>query len=820
MQFNRLALPALIAVALSLALGLSLGLPSTEGLGTDGELPPSPTMALDAEITDGPCADIDATHFAGIGESFQVAVCVSLPGNVDPIAAFNFNLVYDDTVIAAPELTTSPPSLDDNPDANSGGTTFSSPSLGGGWDCTGGVGAFPRGDANPASGPGNGKAYSGGCSSAAGPNQLTAGSGFRALSVVTFDVVATTSASSALSFATVDGASVIGDSLSELGSCNPVVDVAMMCFGAQFIVGPSIRLDADIGDGACTDIDALRTVVLGSPVEVAVCLANNNGPAVPAFEYEVTYNDAIIYAPEVANSGTALDDNPDANAGMTTFSLASLGANWACADGDVFPVGDADGLPQNGSGRARSGRCSSLGPNELVNGALGVTRFDTLAAGTVSLELANVALPIGGCNPPGAVEVGCTDAQITVLPRALAIDTDIVDGACVDVDQSRVVEIGQVFSVGVCYVDAANADLIAAFRYTLGYNSSMIQPIEQPDLGPALDDNPDANAGSTVFTSSAYPSSLGGGWSCHDIGVFPNGTSSGPCASLAGPQTMLEGPLGVVTFQASVLGTSLLNFESESNLVGNSLEQIGGCGAVQIAIDCLSASITVTCVQPDADCDSVLDSADNCPTTSNVGQADTDLALPNGLNVPDNDTTLPGAASDASGDACDPNDDNDAYLDSQEGIYPIPGCAAASAATSPTRMDTDGDHLSDKWECDSGSNPANVNSRFLGFGAEDADGDRVPDLWERRGYDASGASTDSDGDGCHDMVEIASVDGNRTISDPDRLSVTRRVLAVWSYEAVQDYALDMNKNGLVDDADRLFVARAALLPDWLSKSCP
>jgi hypothetical protein len=30
----------------------------------------------------------------------------------------------------------------------------------------------------------------------------------------------------------------------------------------------------------------------------------------------------------------------------------------------------------------------------------------------------------------------------------------------------------------------------------------------------------------------------------------------------------------------------------------------------------------------------------------------------------------------------------------------------------------------------------------------------------------------------------------------------------------------MNKNGTVDDADRLFVARAALLPDWLPKSCP
>jgi hypothetical protein len=30
----------------------------------------------------------------------------------------------------------------------------------------------------------------------------------------------------------------------------------------------------------------------------------------------------------------------------------------------------------------------------------------------------------------------------------------------------------------------------------------------------------------------------------------------------------------------------------------------------------------------------------------------------------------------------------------------------------------------------------------------------------------------------------------------------------------------MSKNGFVDDADRLFVARATLLPDWLLKTCP
>jgi hypothetical protein len=108
----------------------------------------------------------------------------------------------------------------------------------------------------------------------------------------------------------------------------------------------------------------------------------------------------------------------------------------------------------------------------------------------------------------------------------------------------------------------------------------------------------------------------------------------------------------------------------------------------------------------------------------------------------------------------------------------------------------------------------------LGTGTSDADGDRIPDDWEMRGYSGSGANTDSDGDGCHDLVEIASVDGNRTVGIVDNLAVARASLGIWPPEPDQDYVLDIDKNGTVGIADRLFVARAALLPDWLPKSCP
>jgi hypothetical protein len=93
-------------------------------------------------------------------------------------------------------------------------------------------------------------------------------------------------------------------------------------------------------------------------------------------------------------------------------------------------------------------------------------------------------------------------------------------------------------------------------------------------------------------------------------------------------------------------------------------------------------------------------------------------------------------------------------------------------------------------------------------------------VWEQRGYNGSGASTDGDADGCHDLVEVASVDDNRAATDSDRLAVARRALDIWPPSAAQDYVLDIDHNGVVGDPDRLFVARAVLLETWVPKACP
>jgi hypothetical protein len=178
--------------------------------------------------------------------------------------------------------------------------------------------------------------------------------------------------------------------------------------------------------------------------------------------------------------------------------------------------------------------------------------------------------------------------------------------------------------------------------------------------------------------------------------------------------------------------------------------------------------------------------------------------------------------SDSDGDDCDADDDNDGLSDADEAT----GAGCSGTPTDPLLLDSDGDALTDGWECvhfadteiQGFDDPIDSSIRYLGTPA-DADNDHVMDHWELRGYSSSDSSADSDGDGCADLVEIASVDGNKTIGDPDRLAVARRALGIWGPHPEHDVAFDIDRNGVVGDPDRLFVARAVLLAAWQPKSC-
>jgi hypothetical protein len=197
-------------------------------------------------------------------------------------------------------------------------------------------------------------------------------------------------------------------------------------------------------------------------------------------------------------------------------------------------------------------------------------------------------------------------------------------------------------------------------------------------------------------------------------------------------------------------------------------------------------------------------------------QTNTDsAAILNGPQLAGDDVTA--GMGDRFGNACDADDDNDGASDTAEAAFPDATCTAATGPTNALDRDSDGDHLLDWWECQNGSNPLNSTSRALGSGSADADGDHVLDLWERRGHGTSLSSLDSDSDGCPDLVEVASVDTNRAVGDADRLAVARRVLGIWPADPDQDYAFDHTKNGVMEDTDRLFAARAALI--WVPPPC-
>jgi hypothetical protein len=79
--------------------------------------------------------------------------------------------------------------------------------------------------------------------------------------------------------------------------------------------GARLALDLDINNGLapCDVIDPTATAVTGTQVKVAVCVDNlpppTGNPAL-SFQYRVRYDDGLIVAPEIANSGSGLTITP------------------------------------------------------------------------------------------------------------------------------------------------------------------------------------------------------------------------------------------------------------------------------------------------------------------------------------------------------------------------------------------------------------------------------------------------------------------------------------------------------------------------------
>jgi hypothetical protein len=219
----------------------------------------------------------------------------------------------------------------------------------------------------------------------------------------------------------------------------------------------------------------------------------------------------------------------------------------------------------------------------------------------------------------------------------------------------------------------------------------------------------------------------------------------------------------------------------------------------------------------DADSDVVVDAADNCPTVSNSSQTNTDRNFVSNAPVyGTNDATWINA--DATGDACDTDDDNDGLLDAAE-----PAGCNGSGALDPLLRDTDGDRRLDNAECVLGSNPADAGSfpptivapdadsdglpdaLDPNDGAQDTDGDGVKDGVEFRNYNSNPSLTNTDGDICADGREVASVNGDAAVNSGDQLFLVLEILRIPPPPKTVNF--DLNKDGAVNSGDQLFLVQ-------------
>lgn len=205
------------------------------------------SLSIDVDPGDGPCTNIHRTRNVRPAEDFQVAIC--LQNAADTVGLFEMNIVYDDTVLVAPEVPDTGSALDDNPDANQ--VALSGVSSGDtGWDCTGFSVSYPKGDKEPGTGPGNGVG-SIVCYSIAGPYAVKRG---QTLPLAMMRFQARAPGQSTIEFRNV---AISNDVPAETGSCNPPVDLQMSCNGGSITVEagePATATPAGAGAAPATQI--------------------------------------------------------------------------------------------------------------------------------------------------------------------------------------------------------------------------------------------------------------------------------------------------------------------------------------------------------------------------------------------------------------------------------------------------------------------------------------------------------------------------------------------------------------------------------------
>jgi CSLREA domain-containing protein len=353
------------------------------------------------------------------------------------------------------------------------------------------------------------------------------------------------------------------------------------------------------------------------------------------------------------------------------------------------------------------------------------------------------------------------------------------------------------------------------------------------DSGPNnLQNYPVISSAKTSATWSAIKGTINSTPSTQFIVVLYSNTLCDP--SGFGEGRTQAGDFGVTTDGA---GNASFEYAQPTPLVaGEVLTALAIEAATQNTSEFSACATIASCAVGDDDCDAFIDVAptshqspantnlakDNCPSYFNSSQINNDG------NFFDNSPPYAVAAddktnvnSDALGNDCDPDNDNDGLND---GAELFGGCGTSTGSLNPLNADTDGDRVTDGAECVLGSDPFLASSKpaipsaandpdhdqlstafetSIGTNPNnnDTDGDGLQDGWEYKGHGSDPTKTDTDVDGVTDGCEVASLNGDSTVNSGDQgllgAEITR---AVPPSAKLPNF--DLNKDGTINSGDQ------------------
>jgi CSLREA domain-containing protein len=214
---------------------------------------------------------------------------------------------------------------------------------------------------------------------------------------------------------------------------------------------------------------------------------------------------------------------------------------------------------------------------------------------------------------------------------------------------------------------------------------------------------------------------------------------------------------------------------------------------------------------PDADGDAFNDTIDNCPAVANPEQVNThrDLIDTSPPRASGNDLTR--VISDAIGDKCDPDDDNDGLADTDEAS----GALCGGTITETLYADSDFDRYTDTAECAIGTDPLDKTnkptptqcaSQISVLTSDDTDGDKIRDHIEFCHHASDRLLDDSDADGTSDGCEIVSLNTDLIVNSGDQ-GLLGSLLGAGGSNGLPYFSnTDINRDGLINSGDQGLMA--------------